>query len=643
MRYVFAISALVLSGVLLLLGIGQRTFLAGPAEISYQASGAGSAAYAVIPAEELNAEPGQANVVVSGTDAFVAVGATRDVEAWVAPFDRELLTAGSGNELVATVLPGDPEISYASDEGESEGAQADPVNPRGSDLWLEERSTNPGQNGDTEASEEDSTGQQTVRMPVSLSSGQSVLIATDGEAPVSEDISVSWMQDRNTPLAGPLLAGGALFALVGGILYLLAFDHDRRGLGPRRGRKGPLQGIRNMFGGSRKRNLQRTSLQRTGVRASVRRSSKIFVPALGLGLALGLSSCSAGYWPDFSQAEVEATAEPEADENAAPVPVTEGQIDRILTRVAEAAAVGDENLDVDELSARFTGDALAQREANYKIRKSVPDYEIVPPTITDEALGYELVQSTEGWPRTLFVTVASTSETGSDDTGDEENGEDAPADDSAAEESAQNSPSLALILRQDSPFENFLVSRVISLRGGIAMPPAAPVSEGTALLPDDLQSLALEPRRVGETYAKILVNGTEEEDAKLFDLTDDVLLEKSGSAWVRQAQKAADDEDQKVTYSVVAEQGGEPTVSLSTGTDGALVAATVIEERTEAGEDNWKPTAVGSVSALSGLEGSHPKLVRQLAHQMLFFVPSEDSGEKIQILGATSELVGARK
>lgn len=638
MRYVLAILALAISGVLLVLGIGQRTFLAGASDVTYSVESASDTAYAVIPGEVFESVPGQANVVVNGAKGFVAVGSSADVEAWTAPYAHSEVTVDATNQqlLGAVVAPeSDP-------ESEEEPEQLD---PRGSDLWLEERSLNEAK-GDDSQTEADA---ETLRVPVALESGQSVLIAADGVEPVPQEVSVVWVQDRDTPWAGPLLAGAGLFALIGVVLYLLAIDHDRRGLGPQRGRRGPFLGIRNVFGGKR-RAQRKAGRAGTAERRAWRTGS---VGVLGIAAALVVSGCSPSYWPDFSEQPVE-EAPAEDTEAAAPLPVTEAQLDTIVSRVASIAGESDDTLDAELLETRFTGDALAERSANYKIRDAVSDYEVVPPRITDETLGYELVQSTTGWPRTLFVTVASTMEEADAEANADADAEDAEADAEANDAEAKDadtaegddesaSPSLAMVLTQQTPHENYLVSHVISLRGGISMPEAAPAEEGTALLADDLQSLRLSPGEVAPAYASVLQEGIDTEDAEAFMLEGDPLVERSGAAWADEANKEAKKDDSTVRYSVDVSASDSSIVSLSTGVGGALVATTIIEDRIEDSKgEPLKPTASPSIEALSGLEGRQELLVREVAHQMLFYVPSETSSAPIQILGATTGMVGAR-
>ena len=643
MRFVLAISTLVLSGIMLILGIGQVTFLAGPHKVTFVEQFEAPNGLAVIDAEHFGAVTGQSNVVLQGEGAVVAVGKTRDVQAWVAPFAHaEVRAIAKDRTLEFQSISEDPTAAdeYAELIDAEDGKQVTPPSAYGSDLWMEQRGVNPAAAADEAAdaaeaeanasSEADKTPESsvsdTVRLPVSLDDDESVLVSIADTATQAK-LSIEWVQDRRTPWAGPLLVAGGALALIGALLYLLAVDHDRRGLGPRRGRKGPLQGIRNVF--SRSGKGKSTSVQR-----------KAIVPAIAVTAALALSGCSPSYWPDFSKAQQSPTpATPEETASlAAPVPLTQTQISRIVADVSALSGAADDALDATGLEARFTADALAERQANYTIRKAVSDYEVVVPRITDNELGYQLVQSTESWPRTLFVVVAS-----------EAAAEPAPAEGEAnaaadgEQPAAEESPSLALILTQQGPHENYLVSRTIALRGGITMPEAAPAEVGTALLADDLQTLALTPAEVGPAYAAVLAGGTSVEQAQNFNLEGDSLIERSGAAWVAQSAAAAAAGGSGINYSVTAAQSDAGIVSLSTGVGGAFVANTVLETRTEAPAEGsrWRPTVPKSLTALSGLEGQQEKLVSVVAHQLLFFVPSKDSNEKIQLLGYTSDLISA--
>lgn len=639
MRFAFAIATLVLAGVLLLLGIGQRTFLAGPTETVYSAPLESESGYAVVPAAAFAAHAGNPEIVVTGQGAFAAVGSTRDVEAWLAPVSyTEFEAVRAERQLVATEKPARGDVASPSDSAQaadgSEQAEAErlPPDPRGSDLWWGERSL------DEAAQPEGGTpnGSGTVRLPVpSLDDDALVIVAVEPSGSQPAEVSISWVRDLRTPWAGPLLVSGGILAVIGLVLYILAVDHDRRGLGPRRGRRGPLLGIRDSFSRGRSTRAPAAGREDSGVAdrreadalpAHGRRRPRGILPAAALVGALALGGCSQNYWPEFGGEPESEPSEIGEASAIAPVPVTPEQIDHIVADVARVAGAADDALDADLLSERFTGDALRQRTSNYTIRQSVPDYAVVPPRLTDEALGYELVQSTEGWPRTIFVTVASASPSG--DAGE--------TPDTAA-------PSVAMTLTQQSPYENFLVSRVVALRGSITMPEAAPAEEGTALLADDLQTLMLPPGEVGAAYAAILAGGPGAAEAGLFNLEGDALVERTGAAWVAQSQATADAAGQSVAYSVSVAPTDTPIVSLSTGLGGALVAVTVREDRIEEpSSGRWKPIPPASVTALSGLSGAQDRLVSEIEHQLLFFVPGKSSPGSIQLLGSASNLVGAR-
>lgn len=688
MRFVLAFSALVLSGIMLVLGIGQVTFLAGPHKVTYSTNFDAPNGLAVFSADQFDTLTGQANVVVEGDEPFAATGHVRDIEAWTAAFPHAEITANAkAKSLESTKIPANSEAAaeFAALSEATDQEKIELPSPFGSDLWLDQRGSE---------SEHSESKTQTVRMPVSLEEDQAVLVAV-AESSKSPKISIEWVQDRRTPWAGPLLVGGGVFALLGAILYLLAVDHDRRGLGPRRGRKGPLQGIRNSFTSSKSKSGENSATpnktktkknaaptandpsddtavsevnpaadtstennsspgdtdqgeasaeEGTLKRVAAPKKGKtmkraIVIPAIAVTAALGLSGCTANYWPDFSADEEVADAPVEADAKSmrAPVPVSQTQIARILGDISALSGEADDSLDAGPLAARFTGAALTEREANYTIRKAVPDYEVVVPRITDKELGYQIVQSTESWPRTVFVVVAS--ETASA-TAEETATEGAAADDKADD---KDSPSLALVMTQENPYENFLVSRTIALRGGITMPEAAPAEEGAALLASDLSTLALTPAQVGVDYSAVLAGGPGVAQAEKFNLEGDSLIERSGAAWAAQSTEKAAANGEQINYSVSVAQQDESTLGLSTGTGGALVASTVLETRVEAPPEGtrWRPTVPKSLTALSGLEGQQDKLVSVVAHQLLFFVPSASSGEKVQLLGYTSDLVSA--
>lgn len=657
LRFAVALTSLVLGGLLMLFAIGQATFLSGPKIISYTVQLENDAKLLVISNEQLDEVPGQANIIASGDNPAIGYGNDSDVEAWVAPFEyAEIATESAEESFQLRKVPANTAArdDYLKSIGANQTDDVEPPSVSPSDLWLSQSALSQNDTEQTsDGNEQDESVRGTAKLPVSLKEGQSAIVSfSSSEA--EPELQVQWVQDRNLPLVGPFLLAGGILVLFGGLMYLIAVDHDRRGLGPRRGRKGVLLGIRHEFAKKKQQTREKKSetlsehstsqpddapdesapdastqnAQRREFRA---RRSSITLMVFGIVAALGVSGCSAKYWPQTTeQSVVESEAEQENQpQNLAPVPVTEGQIQQIITDIAELTATADQNLDASALTQRFTGDALKERETNYTIRRSVSDYNVIVPGISDTLLGYQLVQSTETWPRTMLVIVDSITAA---DTQEPVEGEE-----------KTESPSLALILTQQTPHDNFLVSRSIVLRGNTEMPDAAPAEVGTALLADDLNTLKLAPIEVGAAYAAVLAGGTGVPEAANFLLEGDSLISRSGASWVSQAAAAASSAGQNISYSVSAVQSDAKITSLSTGVGGALVATTVLETRVEeaAAGSNWRPTISSSAAALSGLSGRQNKIVTVVAHQLLFYVPSSDSTEQIELLGFSSDLISA--
>lgn len=619
MRYFFAILSLIIAGVLIFFGIGQRTFLAGPNSIQHTVEPTAiDEHYAVIPAEIFDEVPGNPSVILTGENVFLATAEMRDVVGWLAPFTYDLVEVQENEQLLTSQhMPVRPDEDTAdsvdvdsAETAESEEEQAlPPLDPRGSDLWL----------GEYE-------GETTLKVGVALEPTQAVLITSGQDLTLPTEVKVSWAQERNTPLAGPLLASGALFAAFGGILYIFALDHDRRGLGPRRGRRGPLQGLRN-----RRTRLKNTSAKKTTTPSG--RGSKLgFAVAGSIALALGVSACSPSYWPQTgTESDVKETA-PATDDKAAVVPVKDAQIDKILERIVSVADEADSSLDAELLEPRFTGPALLQREKNYQIRGEEPSWRVLP-RLTADRLDYDLVQSTEKWPRTMFVTVESSDSTVEEREEKEVDTEVEESADLADPDEQELTPSLSLLMTQESPHDNFQISRIIELRGGIEMPSAAPSAEGTAVLSDDIKTLRLPPTEVGDAFAQVLEEGVESEAAADFDLADEMLVQKMGTAWAQEQCI----EGLECSVSVV--KNDDPIVTLSTGQGGALVFATLLDSHTMKVEGERNVVNLSKVERALGLEGSHQRVVRQWQHDVLFYVPSANSGESIQILGSSSEII----
>lgn len=651
MRYVFAITALALAAVFAIMGIGQITFLSGPSAVTAELSPDSKVHYTVIPGDVLMAEDGQAALILKGSDsAFAGYGPTADVEAWVAPFDHELVSYDkeSGETSARTISGIRAEAPTVSPEAPKDST--DFKNPVGSDLWLGEVA-----------------GEGKLTLYTDATADTSMIFASNGADAQPTDVSLVWLQNQNAPWFGPLMLLSGIFALLGLVLYLLAVDHDKRSVSPRRGKSGPFQGLREIAregaDKAKARNSKTTvqdaapddsqkdsqegasegasegspdeSSEQTQSNGTVKRVTLGFA-SLVLISTLATTGCSAKYWPQAPAADEQisqtptdgsTTAEGDVTNATPPVPVSEPQLRSIVARITKVADEADKSLSADIIKQRFVGSALAQREANYKVRAAV-NTTPAPVSLTANLLGYNLIQSTEGWPRTILATTKSSWPKGQEVAKDP-NGKEV------------ESPALALLLRQESPYSNYLVSSVVEVRGGIIFPEAAAAEEGVAVLPIDTRTLLLAPEKVGTAFGEILTQGENAPQYKLFDVSDDALLTQMGAAWVAKAQAEASAAGESVEYSIETAQADD-VVALSTGATGALVSVTVNEKHiAKSTQARGSVKLTPAVKALSGLDGSKKSIYQLWQHQMLFFVPTDGLDEQIRVLGSTTAMTGA--
>lgn len=635
MRYVFAITSLALAALFAIMGIGQLTFLSGPPATSQELKVNPKMHYSVIESDVLMSNPGQATLQIEGSGVvFAAYGTSRDVAAWVAPFEHEVFSLKEGtteieSKKVAAVQLDEKALAIA----EYPTSATDYKNPAGSDLWLSE-----------------AVQEKKVTLYTDADETTSIIFASDGKGAQPTNVTMLWLKDRNAPWFGPLMLLSLIFALLGLVLYLLAVDRDRRSKGPRRGKTGPLQGLRDLWGDALKSLKERRSGTTTEHPEAVvepetrttrvaTRGLTLFLAGLTVTTVLATTGCSPRYWPAPSEtpSATPTTSEPvdpelpvdEAEEQIElpPVPVTEPHLKAILIRIADLSGKADADRSEDLIKSRFVGSALDQRVANYKIRGAVPET-AAPVQLTSDLAGYNLIQSTEGWPRTILATVDSrfpegtTPPTGSDG-------------------KPVSSPTLALLLKQVSPYSNYFVHDVVEIRGGVVFPEAISAEEGVAVVPNNTAALLLPPGEVGDAFAQILVQGEAAPNNKLFDLKNDPLLAQMGKAWLEKAQAEAASKGESVQYSLDIRQADD-TVALSTGADGALVTVTVNEKHIATStQARGSVKLTPSVQALSGLSGSKKSIYQLWQHQMLFFVPNEGSATKIQVLGSTTAMTGA--
>ncbi|POH65694.1 MULTISPECIES: hypothetical protein [Cryobacterium] len=598
MRFVFAILAFVLAALMIAFGIAQRTVFLEPASTSLSATVDDGAPYAVIDGAALGAFPGSQTITVSGSDSvFVAYARTADIQAWIGADEYAAvgLDADTGK---LTVTPATGTAVTPAAETEAAPLATDPA---GSDLWLEEY-----------------TGDRSLTTTISAPEGISVLVASDGTAPAPTDITVAWPTDNATPWAGPLIVGGALIGLLGFVIYLLGLLHFRRSRRPRR----------NVPRGPRMPRLPRVPRPKTikaseitGPRRSIGRSM-IAVP-LVLVSGLVLSGCSPEFWPTAAPeaaATATATPSPSAEDTEAPVAdeapepaVTVPQLERIVGDIVALTAEADANLDADSLATRFTGPALEQRLANYKVRAADASYAATV-ALPDSPLTLTLPQQTDAWPRVVMTVLQS-------------------ADEASV-------PTMALILKQESPRENYLVEYAVQLEASAKVPSVAPATIGAPLIAPDNKFMSMAPNAVGPAYADILLKGEASPSFPLFEAKGDTARTQLGLEYKeKQLLELEDTGTMEFTNAV----GSGEIIALATNDSGSIVAVSVNEITTVtpvAGKATITPKE-GPSKALSGIEETTKGIQSTYSEQLLFHVPAANSTDKIVLLGFSQGLINS--
>jgi hypothetical protein len=466
-RFVLAIICFVIALGTLGTGIAEKTFLAGPSQVTMNTVSRSAAPVVVIDGAALNAYKQTQTVKLSGSQtAFSAYGRTSDVLAWVGD--------AKYNEVHLNPKTGQLESTF------HDGKTSTVPNPAGSDLWLQQFVFG-----------------QATDFSIQVPSTMSVIAVSNGKLPAPSDISLSWPLDNSTPWAAPLILVGGIALVVGVILLLIAFYDLRRTRGPRRSQprmpKLPRQ--------------PRYKPKRREITASKgRRSIRNFVavvPAIAISAVL-LAGCSAVPAPTIPTPTATSTDSPLAADNKIPA-VTTPQLQEIVKNIAATVETSDANFNTKLLKTRLAGPALDERLANYAIRKAQPSLpqSIAIPTGT---ISVNLPQAQVGnvWPRTVFTIIKSKSKSSLTYT--------------------------ALMLIQDTPRSNYKVNYAMNLESHTSPLYVAPAKVGTTRLDPTFGFFKLKPSDIALAYGDILDKDTASPSYKLFQSKGDTFRTQVGKA-----------------------------------------------------------------------------------------------------------------
>jgi hypothetical protein len=580
-RFVLAIICFIIALGTLGTGVAERTFLAGPDQVTLSTVSTSPAPVVVIDGSALNSYKHTQNVKLSGsTTTFAAYGRTSDVRAWVgnATYNEVSLNKKTGA------------LQSKLHQGKTETVP----NPAGSDLWLQQFAFDAAKN-----------------FSIKIPSEMSVIAVSNGKLPAPSDISLTWPLDNSTPWSGPLILIGAVALLVGLILLLIAFYHLRRTRGPRRSQprmpKLPRQP---------RLRPQRKAITAPKGRRSVRNFAAI-VPVVGVSVLL-LAGCSATPPPTIATPTSTPSAALAA---AAKTPaVTTVQLQQIVSGIAATVKNADAKFDATLLKTRMAGPALDDRVANYAIRKANP---ALPASIAipDGTVKVNLPQASNTWPRTVFTVLLSK----------------VPA----TKTTKASTTYTALMLVQDDPRANYKVNYAMTLEPNHTFPLVAPAKVGTARLNPDTGLFKLQPAALALAYGDILDKDTAAASYNLFESKGDTFRTQVGAA-SKKAQIAALPATASLSYTN--SNGTGQVIVLATNDSGSIVAVDLNETETvKPVQAGAAVSAPGAIQALSGKATSTTGLVAVYGDQLLFYVPAASKSSKIVLLGYGQGLISAKE
>ena len=585
MRFLIAAVLFIGSMVSLVLGIGDRTVWAPPADHHVSISLSTKAPFVVVPAKVLSEFSGSpiitAKSLLSTAPVFVSYGREADIRAWIANGHYLELEPAKDSAGEPSVKQGQDRIGIAG------------VSPEGSDLWIDSDS-----------------GAGVVTLQADNRSTTAALIAADGTLPAPTELNFVWPIVHDLSYSNNMIYVGLGLLAAAIVMFVLALRHARIKRGPRRRTPKPPRAKRIRV----KANKELTSAR--GRRSARRnplgkRATRLAAVPLALGVSIALSGCSiavpglGGNAAPSATPSVASTAS-----NPSPAVVTQKQLERILKDVSQVAALGDKSNNRSLISSRFAGPAMQVRAVNYALRKKSSAVDALQP-IAARPITFSLPAATDVWPRTIMAVT---------------------------DEPGQAVPPQLLVLQQATARDNYKVWYVSRLLPGIKIP-ATPTSDVGAI-PVDAKSVFLKvaPNQVAAAFGDVINRGKSSLSAGLFDLTNPFYIQVAND----QKSQASALQDARITFKHTL---AEPNVlSLATADAGALVATYMND--TYVIKPNKAGAAVsvdGQEKILLGQGGSTTGVQSVYGDMLLFYVPPVTAKKDIQLLGVTQGLISIKK
>ena len=587
MRVIVAIVLLSVSVLTLGLGIAQRTVFADDQLIDRPVLTDTTAPATIIHGKDLAAYPGRVTLSVEGG---VSARVPSGDGVSVVTSERVFVAYGRTVDVMAWLSPGrhtQLKFDPLADDFivlPRTGQDLTLPDPAGSDLWFQEYSQD---------------GQ--ISVSFSVPEDVSVLIMSDGTLPAPQNITVSWPLVTDSLVSLALIVVGVGSMIAGFVLVLINYIVWRKNRGPRRRMTKRPRAPRGSY-----RQPRRSSIKPRG-----RRSARFVALPLAGAVLWGATGCA----PEPTQVEVEETGNQVQAAAVVPYPaVTELQFSRIMAKIASAIQSADEELAVNLLADRVSEPTLAARRAAYIIKRADATSGTLTPILASP-IRLVLPQQTSTWPRSVFGIIQ--------------------------DEDDLESPSIGVVLSQESPRSDYRLSYAVVLAPQVQIPNLPSASLGSARLSPDSGLIRLSPIDVAANYADVINQGTSSPFALEFALATDRLFIQLGPEAAALRQESFGD---TVNVDWETTPSENEVVAFATADGGALVMATLQEiERVTPAQSGASVNASIAVRALTSLSQS-TRGFEVISHiQVLWYVPPVGSEEGIRVLGYTYSLVGAKE
>ena len=516
------------------------------------------------------------NSVLSAYQGETSVFAIGDGAIFMSSARQSDLVAWLGDapyvELRLNVDATNKKVSLAEIERPGQGTPADPV---GSDIWKYELNSN-----------------GTALLPVTVDNEIAILIASTGVDLAPRTIRVSWDLGEVAAAVAPITLIGTGLMLVGALFGIYAAIHYGRKFRSRRNKRGPRKPKPIRARGTKS---QAGPAPLTGRRAH---------RALKTAAVAGTISLLTGCVPNYENPIV--SPSPLDQPGILTASLDRNQLDKILDDLDQVVSTADLSLDRESLEVRMAGPALEMRRAAYALAAKTTDDPLDGPApLTLSPIQLFLPSATDTWPRTAMVIA-----------GDGE--------------------LVMMLLRQDSPRDQYKLYQYSNLLPGITFPEVPAESLGANALKADNKFLSMDPASLVEGLGNLLNQGENSPWTLLIDPDNQYVSEVSS------VQLGLQETLSNANLDFKHQLAATDPVLLANSEGGALVALYMIDTYTIIPKEPGDAVAItGDEAVLLGTGGSATGIETSYGAMLLFNVPAAGSDARVSLLGASQQLLSA--